>query len=505
MVIPSPDLAFRNLAAIWSNGLALRTFEDKDREKTFDLTNKLLQAVGGKDLEELEVALKYLYWDLRGHIPHPTNPGLTWSSRRTSLQAELARNQQVLGVENLEAGKGLIACLNSLSENDLTYGQEILGMLSDEPETVFVVEKPRQRAELEALLVSNISEPRYQVFNLGRFVSFPPTDFRRVVILAAPRKLSDNYMRAIVLGGISSNITFLAPNWLTGPEPSRIHQELAPTLQVKPLPLIHVVGPKFERKIVEVALDAEQLNEYSNPSDIEKLILNGDIDCRYIHINDGLVIPVEDDAARISTLERQDHGLLKVEFKNPFDGLEVGDIVFNLRDGAEDAFLMDLAAMAMGAEFRAFTAGRLAWKTRAQALVNSQGLSSAIEFLKSKGVSTAHYLNDWIEEDDFVSPRAKVDWTNLLKALEFSAAEVKSLTSLSTKVRSNLISVGQQARSAMADSIETSDWERLQAGKVVSKKLSEYGDAEFLLSAVTAVGDAVFKCHPNDLRKVRRL
>lgn len=505
MAAISPDLAFSNLAAIWSHGLTLKTFEDLNREKAFALTNKLLQALSGKDIDDLELTLKFLYWDLRGHIPHPERPEANWSARRGSLQMELAQYQQVLGAENLETGKDLIQTLNVLAESDSLYQHEILSILTDEPETVFVVEKQRQRAELEALLVAHVPDPRYQVFNLGRFVAFPPSDFKKVVILAAPRKLSDNFMRAIVLGGIAARISFLAPNWLIGFDPTKLRQELAPTLQVNPLPEIHLIGPELQRVVEEVALDTVQFNEYSNPSEIEKLISHGDTDCRYVHINDGLVIPVEEDAARISTLEQGEDGLLRVEFKNPFDGLEVGDVVFNLRDGAEDTFLMDLAAMAMGPEFRTFTAGRVAWKARAQALIDSHGLSSTIEILKAKGVSTAHYLNDWLEDDDFVSPRAKTDWANLLKALEFSPVEVKSLTTLSTRVRSNLISIGQQARSAMADSIEASDWERIQAGQVVSKKLAEYGDAEFLLSSVKAIGDVVLKCHPNDLRKVRRL
>ena len=385
------------------------------------------------------------------------------------------------------------------------YSEQILNLLEREPETVFIVEKPRQRAEVDALLVASTAEPSYQVFNLGRFVSFPPTEFKQVVVLAAPRKISDNFMRAITLGGIAGKFSFLAPNWLIGNEPSTIRQELAPTLKVAPLPKVHVVGPQFDRPVTEVPVETVELKDYTNPADIEKLMTVGDIDCRYVHLNEGLVIPVEDDAARISILERQDDGLLKVEFRDPFDGLAVGDVVFNLRDGAEDDFLMDLAVMAMGQEFRSFASGRLLWKSRAHNMIEAHGYDQAVSKLKAGGVSTAHYLKDWLDDDDFVSPRAKSDWANLLKALEFTIVEVKSLTNLSSKLRSHLISIGQSARSAMADSIDASEWDLIREGKVVSKKLAEYGDAEFLLSTVTDIGDATVKCHPNDLRKVRRL
>ena len=505
MTISSPDQAFRNLGNVWSSGLTLQTFEDESRALAFELTNSLLTAVSGKELEALEMTLKYIYWDLWGHIPHPKDPGAGWLVRRQNLQNEVGVNIQSLAAEEVEIGKQLIGSLNLLAETDVNYGRVILEALEQQPDTVFVVEKPRQRSELEALVSLHSVDPQYQIFNLGRFVSFPPSTFNQVVVLAAPRKLSDNFMRAIVLGGIASNYKFLAPNWLIGDDPASMRQELAPTLQVKPMPQIRVVGPLRAIAAKDVSLDSVEFSDYTSPSDIEKFISHGDIDSRHIHLNDGLVIPVEEDASRISTLERQEDGLLKVEFKNPFQNLLVGNVVFNLRDGAEDSFLLDLAAMEMGSEFRAFTSGRLAWKERAKSLIERDGLDGAVTHLKSKGVSTSHYLQDWIDDEDFVSPRAKIDWSNLLKALEFTAVEVKSLTALSTKVRSNLISIGQKARAAMADSIETTDWERLLAGQVVSKKLAEYGDAEFLLSTVTAIGNEVLKCHPNDIRKVRRL
>jgi len=501
----SPDLAFKNLSDLWDNGIFVRTFSDENREFAFALTTNLLKAISGKNLDGLETALKYLHWDLRGYIPNPNNPESRWTNRRIALHNEIGINTHALNAEIVETGKSLISRLNLLTAQDSNYGQEIVEIVKAEPEVAFVVERPWQRSELEALLVGLFPEPEYQIFHLGRFVSFPPANFKKVVILAAPRKLSDNHIRAIVLGGISGNYSFLAPNWLIGNEPTKIGQQLVPTLRTLSLPTVHLIGPKSDDLSIQTEDFFVEDLVVESPLSIEKLISHGDVYCRHIHLNDGLIIPVESDATRISTLLRDEESLIRVSFKKPFDELTVGEVVFNLRDGAEDTFLMDLAAMSMGTEFRTFTSARLKWKSRAKTLIDEFGFDSTVNSLKSKGVSTAHYLQDWIDDDDFVSPRAKSDWSNFLKALGFSSVEVSNLTSLTTKLRAQLISIGQQARSAMADSINSEEWDRIQAGQVVTKKLAEYGDAEFIISTVTTIGDVILKCHPNDLRKVRRL
>jgi hypothetical protein len=497
----SVDLRFSNLEAIWTNGISLKLFEDSNRAVAFEEVHSLLRIANDKNLEELISSLTFLHWDLRGHIETEGQAGYFWETKRKSLAEILGLSRAQLTEEELSKGKSLLSSLNLLAVDDSPYPEAILAEIDQEGTTALVVEKSRQREELAGLIDGKGLESSVSVFRLEGFLKLPATKFDRVVILAAPQRLSDNYMRGLLLGGVSSSLSFLAPNWLAAKGSKFLPQNITEGLGISHLPQLSVVGPKYEQVINEVEI-TEVVSGSVNHAEFEKFTSVGDIGCRLIHISGDLVIPVELDAERISVLTQSEIGGLSVEFREPFNTLREGEVIFNLRDGAEDSFLMDLASEQLGHVFVEFRQGRRAWKKAAQEKIQESGIVATINYLKSNGVTTATHLQSWLDNDDFVSPRALSDWANLLNALGFEKSTVTEYVKLTSKVRSTLISIGQRARSAMADSISSEEWDKITSGQLITKKLPEYGDAEFLIGLVKKIGAETVMCSAMNVRKV---
>lgn len=495
------DARFANLEAIWRQGISLKLFADPKRASAFEHVHALLRIANEKDLQDLIKLLTYLHWDLKAHIPSDKEGLEIWTSRRKQLQEQLGLAQLLLGNENLEIGKRLINDLNSLAAGDSNYREYLLKQIEIGTKTAFVVEKSRQRDELATLIEANGHSSEVAIFRLDGFVKLPATDFERVIVLAAPQKLSENFMRGLLFGGVSKHLEFVSPNWLSPKGSKSISQPLAGNLTLSSMPPIHIEGEVFEKEITEAKVE-DTATFILNRTDFEKFVPLGDTDCRLIELPGDLVIPIELDAERISVLAKDGHGMLKVEFRDPFKTLSVGDVVFNLRDGAEEQFLMDIAGEKLGQTYIEFINARNTWKKEVRLRIESQGLNAVILYLKNNGVSTADYLNDWLENDDFVSPRSKADWANLLKALGFEKVAIDRYVFLTTTLRSTLISIGQSARLAMADAISSEDWEKIIDGQIVSKTLSEYGDAEFLVSRVDGIGTNVVSCPSGNIRKI---
>jgi hypothetical protein len=283
-------------------------------------------------------------------------------------------------------------------------------------------------------------------------------------------------------------------------------QDLVPGLPGVKKPVFAVVGPvllpgsaDLESEIFEIFQDSPQQLDYETYSG------GGSLDCRVIKLAKGYIMPVEAHAKKVSVLSTGEDGDLVVQYRIPGKSLEAGDVLFELRDGAEEDFLMDQAQISMGASFHEFARGRTEWKRRVSELVTAEGKSTVIRKLKASGVKTANYLDDWLENVDFTTPRAKKDWHNLLLALNFTDKEISRLEKLGSELRANLIAVGQKARGYMAEAVTSSDLERIRNSEIVTKQLDGFGDAVFILAMVEDPDSGPSTCQPHELRKVLRV
>lgn len=508
MDIAAIERRFGNLAELWQNSsIDVHTFADEARNSAFNNLVGLqrLTRANPEHFEALSRVLSFLHWDLRGYVGSVVSAQTFWAQRLSELTQELAAAKPFMDESLLALSTKLMASIATLRASDDAY-REALNAAIGPVRTLFVVEKNRQREMLSALIEEDGLDFTGLVVQIQTLFQMDLQDFEQILILAAPRRISDNYMRALLLGGAIPAATFLCSNWLAGHEPQKVEQDLTPGLPGANKLVFRVKGPalpvgsadtsRSEFDDLQKAIIDDQFSNFSG---------GGTLDCRLIKLSNGHVMPVERSSKRVSVLKRNQDGDFQVEYRTPGKDLEAGDILFELRDGAEEDFLMDQAEIAMGRDFDDFSRGRAEWKRRVSALVAAEGKAAAIKKLKSSGVKTASYLDEWLGNVDFTTPRAKKDWHNLLAALEFPPAEIAKLEALGTKLRASLIAVGLKARSYMAEAVDSLDIERIRNSEIVLKQLDGFGDAVFVLAMVESEEFTEATCEPQELRKVLKV
>lgn len=508
MDLASIERRFSNLASLWQkSAISVITYSDPKRDTAF---NKLValqkQARLHPDkFENLSRVLSYIHWDLRGYLGVGEHRSMHWSMRLAGLTQELASSKPFMEPAMLSASTDLMESISSLIESDDSYSNALISSIK-RVRTLLVVEKDRQRELVSNLLAEAISDFDGAVVQMQTLFQMDVQGFDEIIILAAPRRISDNYMRALLMGGVTPAATFLCSNWLAGNEPQKVEQELTPGLPGSRKLVLSVTGPALDQNFQDVTkTDFEELQAMPIDGSFSSFSGGGVLECRLIRLSDGHVMPVERSSKRVSVLKRSQEGGFVVEYRTPGKDLEAGDIIFELRDGAEEDFLMDQAEIAMGTEFEDFARGRAEWKRRLADLVSSEGKAGAVRKLKEAGVKTAAYIDDWLGNVDFTTPRAKKDWHNLLVSLGFAPAEISRLEELGTKLRASLIAVGLKARSYMAEAVDFADLERIRNREIVMKQLDGFGDAVFVLAMVESAEISEATCEPQEMRKVLKV
>ena len=497
---------FASLTSIWKqSAFEVRLFEDQHRALAFSELAKLQSSfkVEEKVFENLELFLRHLHWDLRGYIGDESDSHRYWSDRVSQLNQELASVHGSLDESRKTTASSLLAKLQDLANSDVEYSKMLLQEVELEG-TVVVVEKPRQKIYVENLLSKDPKYSDVTVLSLRALFVADLRDSQKVILLAAPRRISDNFMRALLFGGAISGGNFVCANWLAGPEPQKVKQDLAPGLIGVRKPVLRVFGSVSEATSGYSDSDFNNFAQSPVHGEFSQFTESGPTDCRLIEIAGGYVMPVELEASKVSVLRLNDDGALDVQYREPGKTLEPGDILFELRDGAEEDFLMDTAQVKMGRKFNEFARGRREWKSRIASEILESGYDAVVTRLKASGVSTAENLKHWLDNPDFTTPRATSDWRNLLKAVRFSDAEENAMALLGSELRASLIAIGKEARQQMADSVSDKDLDQINSHNVVTKQLDEYGDAVFVLGMVLSLGSEVKKCEPHEIRRVLR-
>lgn|GEM_PF-1509478 len=498
---------YSSLEHIWKEGsLKLHLFEDAQRSAVFTdlVTLQRLVRAESEVFQPFQELLSYIHWDLRGYVAIHSVSSIFWQARASELAERAASIAHAMNENQKVATQSLRSKIVELSSTDGQYLESLKAMASDD-EVLLVVEKPRQRWLLQALIDEVDEWSNASVVSLSTLFRSADLASKSVYILAAPSRVPDKHMRALLLGGAIGDATFICPNWLAGVQPGLLKHDLVPGLTIGSNLELAVSGQIFDDNKFEFD-DSDFVGQmgHGQTEIFDPYIGLGPIECRLISLAGGFVMPVELTSSRVSVLEIDEALSVSVQYREPGKSLLAGDILFELKDGAEEDFLMELAQVKMGADFHEFAEGRARWKALAQEMIDALGFEKAVSALKKSGVSTAHYLQDWLDDADFTTPRAKKDWLNLLVALGFEAAAAERLAALGSQLRGDLISIGQNARRQMADAVTADDFEKIEMGQPVTKQLDDFGDAVFVLARVVAIDSGTKFCMPSEIRKVLR-
>jgi hypothetical protein len=506
MDIASVEGRFTKLESLWADsGIHVNLFEDTSRASSFELLTNLFRQLDNSSeiFDQLKLSLSHLHWDLRGYVGTYEDSSTHWGESEEKLKTELAIVKNNLPSDAQDVAVKLLESLSVLKDEDSAFSRKLESELSGEEHIILVTEKPRLSGAVSSF-VDSLDRPNFvSVISLSTLVRFQVPKGSKVIILAAPRKISNNFMRVLALGAPVDSLTFVAPNWLAGMTPQKITQDLASGLTGVKKPVMKVRGPIFSHEMT--AKEVEKFEEtflMSQEQSYKKYSSQGDVKCRLLHLAGGFVMPIELGATRVSVLAQNADGNLEVKSKKPFTDLENGDIIFDLRNGVDDTFLTELAEARMGVKFAEYSHIRGIMKKRLKQNIQESGRQATIDNLLRSKVSTARYVDDWLDNEDFTTLRAKADWHNLLVFLKFTATEVRRFEELGSELRSTLISIGASARLQMAESVSAREIEMVLEGQIITKKLDDYGDADFVLGLVTGIDDTESLCEQDDIRKV---
>ena len=498
---------FSNLETLWKGtAVEVALFEDPARALTFQKLIALQRLLRNESaiFDPFLKWLSHLHWDLRGFVGSNENSISHWEMRRGELNKHSLTLNHVLSANRAQAVDALVEALEDLKVNGDAYGEFLIKTI-DPSDSVVIVERQWQRRFVRDFFNELPGFESLVVTHMAAFLRGERPVYSNTYVLAPPARIPDNYMRALILGGAIDSAKFLSPNWIAGKEPQKLRQDLVPGLGSVRRPAFLVRGEILFEDLTGLSdAELESFTYLPTHGDFDKFSSKGETKCKLVEIANEYLMPLELDASRVSVLSSASDKGLEVQFRIPGKTLEIGDILFELRDGAEEDFLMDAAEAQMGKSFDEFARGRAEWKARARELVRIQGLDAAVTQLRASGVGTADNLSLWLDNEDFTTPRATKDWKNLLLALEFSTTEVNAMLALGSQLRSTLIEIGRTARQHMADAVSREDLERVLSKEVITKQLDEYGDAVFVLGMVTAIGASESTCEPSEIRRVLR-
>ena len=295
---------------------------------------------------------------------------------------------------------------------------------------------------------------------------------------------------------------FLTPGWQLDKNLPRLIGSLFPdNMVIRPI-VFDIHGEVSDSPVMEDEIETMQPQEPL--SNLAHFKSTGDTECRLIELSENLVYPVELGATRISVLAEDPEGGIEVKSVNPFEQLSPGDIVFELKNGADEDFLLDAVRTDLGLDYFEFKSIHSRWKNVISKKLQYETYESIELQLAHSGVRAPNQIKNWLENPSFISPRSNSDWQKLLEFSGFSKQELARALQLTTKIRSSLISFGQSARKMMSEEISTQEMERVGQGEVLLKSLPDFGDAVFAIATVTNVPNEVFSCQPSQIRTLMR-
>jgi hypothetical protein len=347
-----------------------------------------------------------------------------------------------------------------------------------------------------------------EVGSIGYLSKVQPANYDALVFLGSPLEISGAHSRLLFCSGLAPQLNCWIPgktSFSSGKLESHAFGTLRPTVS-----LPGFKQESFENEPTQVKVDLEEISRrisFASPSrdfDLEGLALGGTESCLLLRIDDDSVIPIEEEAAKVSTLVMDEvTGLVKEEkIAWPFSG--PGAIVFALVEQGEQDFLWEAAKVEMGVEFLDFSKIRDEWLGDLNTLVKNIGISQAARELSLAGVSTSSHLGAWIANDKFTRPRADSDFRALLEFLWSDKTKIDQVMRLTSKFRGELNQIAKAARALVCEALGPENWSDLQAGDNLDVLLEEFGDVVYRVGKVVEISKDPVLVSASQVRRVVR-
>lgn len=460
-------------------------------------------------LSALKKAVSSIYWYARLPLFFSSSP----NDHLHRLEEELTRQADLTGVFldqiQISQVRSLAKSLELLRDWD--PGLDELGQTLDRfgQRLLLVTEESKWSSELDRLIETLGKQDQWTaVPAIGYLARELPRGFDALVLLGDPNRLSQGHARLLFCSGLASKIACLVPGPMSFSSRSlsdKVFGILEPRIKFP-----NFIPTAFAEKPLEVGENFEEIEikMLNRPSagevDLEVLGSSGSQRCKLLRIADEEVIPIETDAVRVSTLlfDRTDGKVKEVQVESP--ELKPGLVVFALVSQGEQEFLWTAARVDMGPRYSEFDVARKSWISKLRSFVKNHGPHEAERILRERGVTTANNLDDWISSENFLRPRADVDFRALLKALDLDEFERERVMGFTSEFSGGLIKVAKTARKLVCDALSEEHWGLLMNDENLNVSLEELGDATYRLGKILSVSQNEVMLPASQVRRVVR-
>lgn len=506
-IAESTELRYRNLAkgqSVTFHGLA-----DDQQARALRASLRVFASewIDSDHLSDLRRSISKGYWYVR--LPYSFSP-----NAEETLQELISETGTQIEVNNIYLGPEEKALLDeyltelSLLVSTASPWAALASDLDDLGSQLLIVTEQTRWAQYLTSFVhaANRGSDWTAVSALGYLSRLHPKDFDALVFLGSPTNVSDAHARLLLSAGLAPSTHFYVPGF-TNFRGTDLETKAFGILK-SPLSIPDFKQRTFSLETKETTEELERVSlsvaekSASRDIDLEKLGTTGNEKCILLRIDVDSVIPVEIDAARLSTLvldpvdgkvkERQ------IDWPLPDPGL----VVFALIEQGEQDFLWEAARVQMGDQFLEFDQVRNNWISLLMELVRSQGALTTENLLKANGVSTASYLDEWLANEKFTRPRADTDFKSLLSSLSLPDVEIQNVMMLTSKFRGELNQIAKTARNLVCDALNSENWKDLHAGENLDVLLEEFGDTVYRVGKVLSISEEAVMVPSSQVRRV---
>ena len=468
-----------------------------------------LQSLALPQTEKLTQALRTSFAYIRSLLS--ADGDKYWDDQANQLSSEASSLENLIST-SLRAKLGLI--VNFLREDapaiSERHSSEVIAQIMKiSGKTLLVADTGALGHHYSEWVQANQLSKSVQVLvnkrTLGRLIF---EEFACVLLPAAPARFAslekfDIYLKTLLFSGFAEKVVFVSPKWSHSPKDFNFYEKIFPGLEINPKPKFVLDSDQTQEEF----LDSTELEESESlvigqEHDYDLLDVSGSEPCRLIRLNGNLAYPIEADAKRVSILEfSESEGNWIVVAKNPFDELQLGEILVACVSGSETEALRDRAAQEMGTDYSKFVGKQALWKSRLEEKANELSSSALVVSLLQAGVETAQRFTYWLLPDS-IQPGVPTDFQKLLKYLEFSEDEIKEIRLLASKFDGALIKAGRSAGKSLVEALDDADIAQLQTGAALQITLENFGDATYLLAPVEGIDESHTNCKSSQIRQL---
>jgi hypothetical protein len=316
------------------------------------------------------------------------------------------------------------------------------------------------------------------------------------------------YLRRLFLGGDVVKATFVIPNWWRIGNEALLNSKLSFELPTE---------SKIEFVVKGTTPSKPESSEETNPSidwdlsvpprpiakEMERFSASGPIECQLLQLNEGLVMPFEIGATRMSVIRKSaSTGEFEFETLKPNQVASANEVVFSFAQVSERSFIREQAQKLLGDSYEILQAVQEEWKSRLHSRALELGWNRLEKELLVAKVEKAHRVRWWVTDPNFIRPMAETDFQNLLVYLGFNAEYLAKAFSATKKLRQAHDYAGRDARKALISAVTEDIWQTIQSGKASEITLTDVGEASFVACKALGISEGTVMASALQVRRI---